>query len=165
MNNIILNHLNTTIVNYPGNYLEIGSDDGALVASLARSFPDRTFVAVDYDNKSIEQIYKIIVDKPNVLFYNCSVVEFTNDLTDKIIDNLRIDTVFINFTKDYDDSAEAVKLAVKLLAGEPGQVIFSNLDNENIQQAIDEFKYLIEYRIIDQIELDSNTRVYKIREY
>lgn len=165
MNNNILIHLRSTIPQYPGNYLEIGSESGSRLTVLAREFPEKTIISIDGDPANFETIYKEIAKFTNVMFYDTTVAEFTSTLSDNTADTMAVDTVLINLPKDYADSAEAVKLAVKLLSNEPGQVLFANCDNENISAAIVEFKYLIGYRIIDTLSLDTTTLVFKVREY
>lgn len=162
MNTLLLDHLKQTLPTYPGNYCEIGSFDGTMLSILANQFPNKKFTCID--NNNYKSIMDNIIRYNHVNFFNSSVTEFYQCLTNTVAVSYSIDTMVINYAKNYSDYAESTKLIVKLLGVEPGQVYFAQTQTKLVQSAIEEFELQLGHRIIHSQKLDQDLTWFTIRE-
>jgi len=164
MNNIILSYFERILRESSGNYFEVGADDGAMVSVLSEYFPEKTLISLDNHVENFETIFSRVSEKTNLLFYAMSPKDYNQTLTDKIADSYNIVIVYINSGIDYQDYAESVKLAVRLLGTAAGYVVFNHSHDSEMQMAINEFKFQIGHRITAEENIVDQHVSFTVRE-
>lgn len=162
MNNFILEYFRNLLTGVSGNYFELGSDQGKLVSILSNEFTNKVFISVDGAVESAASVMRNIFDHANVLFYSMPALEFNQTLTDSTAQAHDISVVFINHGTNYEDLAEGVKVAQRLIGVKPGYVIFNNVAATTI--VIDEFKQLLGYRIVAERIIADDVVSFQLRE-
>lgn len=142
---------------FPGNYFEIGVFNGVGIAELGRRNPDRIIYAVDpfiEDGFTVgaskeekgnpmpnqkEACYNNIKDLDNVVLFNTTSKNFSSMLTDEMVSDMNINWVTIDGSHHYEDVVVDYHLAVKLINGKPGVLVFDDMAHIGVERAFNEF--------------------------
>ena len=162
MNTVILRHIRNLLEATIGSYFELGADTGENVSVLSNNFTDRIFISVDSDSNNYNTINSNIFNHANVLFYSMSAAEYNRTLTDAVALSYGISVIFINHGADYEDYAESVKIAQRLLGINPGHVVINQANAT--PDIINEFHNLLGYRIVKETLVTDTVVSYQIRE-
>lgn len=159
----------------PGNYLEIGSFNGSLVAQLARQYPEKTFYCVDPFmedgntthmtgtpfGESIPGLESIFLAATrglkNVVLFRETSKEFYSRVQPSFLATLNIGTVFIDGNHRFDHVVNDMYLALDLLAAssspEAKCVLFDDCHTKDVGEALALFRRLLGPRIVDSLDL------------
>jgi hypothetical protein len=139
------------------NYFEIGVFEGDGLAHLARKAPHKSIFGVDpfvedgytshtsgdERDRSMNQIEitanNNIKGLENVVLFKMTGQEFADMLTDDMIEMMDIGHVLIDGSHHYEDVQVDYELAIRLLGGKPGIIVFDDANLEGVKKAHDEF--------------------------
>lgn len=163
---------------YPGNYLEIGVYEGEAIANLGQLFNDRFIYAIDpfiedsftswlskvghHERLSVQYGKTInnINGLNNVKLFVQKSEEFFEQLTDDKIKEYNIDKIFIDGDHHYESVKSDYYLALRLLNGKSGFIVFDDTNLEGVQQLLDEIRFPNHETII----IEPNCEVFFINE-
>ena len=150
---------------YPGNYLEIGCYDGALLTTIAASKTSITCYGIDpflgdeYVTNSGEDVsfvplteqknnlYHNIASHDNVEFFEMTAEEFMRTNTQEELLEKNVSVCLVDGCHRYDYVVKDWKLALKLIGDKAGVIIFDDMHNEEVYRA---FRALIAH--LEQIQ-------------
>ena len=173
-------YIKTALSNYDGNYFEIGVYEGDAIANLAKEFTNKQVFAVDPfiedgytnwltkvdKNKPLnlqrERTYQNIDGISNVKLFETTSQDFVNNLTHEQIKAYNINMVFIDGSHHYEDVMEDWILALRLLNGGPGEIIFDDTNLEGVEKAIEEFHDANKEKITETHIIEPNCTVFKL---
>jgi hypothetical protein len=157
----LYDYISNNLVNYPGNYFEIGVFNGDGFARIASKYVDKHCYAIDpfiedgYTsatssiergnslNTQKESFLNLTKDLKNTTHYETTSVEFCSNLTESQIDVLNVSVILIDGSHHYSDVVNDYQLSVKLLQKQKhGIVIFDDLHVSDVNKAYVEFTNL-----------------------
>lgn len=168
--------------NLSGNYLEIGVFNGDSLSKLAREYPNKTIAGID---PFIEDGYTTIhtgknVGDPlgeqkkntlytisrfqNIKFFEMTSKEFYDNLTDDLVEELDISGVLIDGDHHYEHVKVDSLLAIRLIGNKKGHVMFDDINLEDIQQVMNEFRQTMYNRIDEERPMGDNQYLFVIKE-
>lgn len=139
------------------NYLEIGVFEGDGLAHLALAAPHKSVFGVDpfiedgftshasgdSQTEHMSQVEQTATantkDLANAVLFKMTGQEFADMLTDEMINLMDIGHVLIDGSHHYEDVQVDYELAIKLLNGKPGIIVFDDAQLEGVKRAHDEF--------------------------
>ena len=143
--------------NFQGNYLEIGVFNGDSLRDLSIAYPDRGIIGIDpfiedgntqhtstvsrgeHMPAQKENTLANIAGRENIKLFESTSEEFYNTLTEDLVKKLDVCAVLIDGSHWYDDVKLDVKLALKLIDGKPGFIIFDDLHMDEVRRPYQEF--------------------------
>jgi hypothetical protein len=152
LNPHLYNFASANLGKFSGNYLEIGIHNGFGAAMLAKQFApgnpytlDKQIYAVDpfVDNgvaleKSRHSAMENISTCGNLTWFDTTSAEFARDLTDEAVVKYNVSWITIDGSQLYEDLVNDYRLAVRLLNGRVGVIVFNDYANTVVKQACDE---------------------------
>ena len=153
------------------NYLEIGVYNGDSIATLARMNPNKTIYAIDpfiedgrtthdtgvdrgeYMSQQEINTRKNIEGLENVVLFKMTSEEFSDMLTDEMVDLMNIGHVLIDGSHHYRDVVIDYELATRLFGNKPGVVVFDDAHLEDVAQAREEFQTKYNDKIDNTVDL------------
>lgn len=147
----------TSLTEYSGNYFEIGVFNGSGTAILGREYINKIIYAIDpfiedghtLDVSNVACGDKMLTQKEsclanikgldNILLFETTSKEFSDILTSEMIDDMNISWVTIDGSHHYEDVTIDYELAINLINGKPGIIVFDDLAHKGVRQAYDEF--------------------------
>jgi predicted O-methyltransferase YrrM len=139
------------------NYLEIGCYNGDSIAELARMYPNRIIYAIDpfiedgytshdtgvdrgeYMSQQEANTRQNIEGLENVVLFKMTSQEFSEMLTDEMVELMNIGHVLVDGSHHYEDVVVDYELATRLFNGKQGIVVFDDADLPGVAQARTEF--------------------------
>ena len=172
------------VPNSPGNYFEIGVFNGLGFSEIARKNPSKTCYAVDpfiegghtvassgveTGNKLNQQKLNFLdctKDLSNVVLYETTSYNYSQQLTDEQCNNMNISIVTIDGDHHYENVVIDFDIAVRLIGNKPGKIIVDDTDVVGVARAFEEFKVKFAHRIIDEHRVvdHGSTQVLTLRE-
>ena len=151
------NYIKRELKNLKGNYFEIGVLYGNSIRDLSIEYPDRRIIGVDpfiedgwtmvFTNSDIGKHTPIqkqntltnIEGKTNITLYEMTSQEFYRQLTDELVTELDVCAILIDGSHWYNDVKIDIELALKLINGKPGVIIFDDLYINDVNKCYREF--------------------------
>jgi len=145
--------------NLAGNILEIGAFNGAGTARLARAFPDRIVYSIDpfiEDGYTVGSSYQTTGDKmmtqkenfaantqglTNIVHFETTSKEFLEVCSEEMVKDMNIRLIIIDGSHHYEDVAVDGDLAIKLLEGNEGVILFDDMEHIGVRRAYHEFMF------------------------
>ena len=139
------------------NYLEIGVYNGDSIATLARMNPNKTIYAIDpfiedgytshdtgvdrgeYMSQQEANTRKNIEGLTNVVLFKMTSQEFSEILTDEMVDLMNIGHVLVDGSHHYEDVVIDSELSMRLFNNKPGIIVFDDADLDSVARARKEF--------------------------
>ena len=153
------------------NYLEIGVFNGDSIGRLGTMYPNKIIYGIDpfiedgyttnltgvergqHISQQEENTLKNINGLDNVILFKMTNKEFVEILTDEMVNMMQISHVLIDGSHHYKDVAIDAELAVRLLDGKPGIVVFDDVDLPGVRQAQDEFEQQHQSNIDNRLDM------------
>lgn len=129
------------------NYLEIGVFNGDSIAELGKAYPNKSIFGIDpfiedgntthitkiKENHQLsvqkQNTYNNIFGLNNVKLFEEKSIDFYNQLTDEMIEEMNVAWVLIDGSHHYADVIVDIKLAMKLIGDKRGGVVFDDCCN------------------------------------
>jgi hypothetical protein len=139
------------------NYLEIGVFNGDSISKLATWYPHKIIYGIDpfiedgytshetgaeqgqHIGQQEENTLKNINGLENIVLFKMTSKEFVEILTDEMVKVMEVSHVLIDGSHHYEDVVTDAELAVRLLDGKPGIIVFDDANLPGVDQARHEF--------------------------
>jgi hypothetical protein len=153
------------------NYLEIGVFNGDAIGKLGAAYPNKIIYGIDpfiedgytshttgvesgeYMSQQEANTRKNIAGLDNVVLLKMTSEEFAEILTNDMVNMMQVSHVLIDGSHHYKDVAIDAELAVRLLDGRPGIIIFDDTNLPGVKQAQDEFAQQHQANIDNRLDL------------
>jgi hypothetical protein len=177
----LFKYFKENLKNSNANYLEIGVYNGDSIHLLADEYPNKIIVGVDpfiedgytswtskvkKDDSLVAQknaTLNGIESRKNIKFYEMTSEEFSNNLTEELIQELNVKNILIDGDHHYSTVVIDYKLALKLIGNDAGVVAFDDTNINDIKDAMHEFEELVKDRIESSTYINPNGQVYVLK--
>jgi hypothetical protein len=153
------------------NYLEIGVFNGDAIGKLGVAYPNKIIYGIDpfiedgytshtsgvdsgeYMSQQEANTRKNIKGLDNVVLFKLTSEEFVEILNDEMVKMMQISHVLIDGSHHYEDVVIDAELAVRLLDGRPGIIVFDDVNLPGVKEAQDEFAQRHQANIDNRLDL------------
>jgi hypothetical protein len=161
----------TNLENSKYNYLEIGIFNGDSIAEMAKAYPAKQIYAVDpfiedgYTSHTskvdrhehMSEQKKNTLDNinglENITLFESTSEHFANQLTDEMVTQMNVGWVLIDGSHHYPDVAIDTELAMRLIGGKVGGIVFDDANLPDVKKAHDEWFEKYQHRITSKTDL------------
>lgn len=165
--NFFTNHLPTSEYNY----LEIGVFNGDSIAQIGRQNPNKVIYGVDpfiedgctmdhtlvneheFMSTQHENTMKNIEGIENVVLLKMTSIEFSETLTDELVNDMNVGWVLIDGSHHYADVINDCHLAMRLIGDRKGGIVFDDVCLPGVKQAHDEFLSIYKDRVSERMDI------------
>lgn len=173
-------YIKTNLKNYPGNYLEIGVYEGDGLATIACEYSDKKIFGLDpfIEDGCTQWLTHVETGKElarqrdltmqniagldNIQLFEMTSIDFANNLTDQQVKEYNVDVIFIDGSHQFADVTNDWRLALRLLSGKEGLILFDDTNLSGVIAAIKLFEEALINTDIEYIELKPNCLIVKV---